>query len=379
MVDSVNVSLICMPFQIAIGPNIRKSPFFDATVADGVASFSVYNHMLIPAHFGDPEREYDRLIHGAAMWDVAAQRQVQLAGPDAGELAQYLTARDIRDTQPGQCKYVPLCDHDGKLINDPVLLKHADHKFWISIADSDIALWASAIAAERGFDVQVSEPDVSPLAVQGPQAAHVVADIFGDWVHDLEYFWFREAELDGIPLIVARSGWSKQGGFELYLQDALRGTDLWNHVKAAGEPYNFGPGAPSDVERIESGLLSYGADADTHANPLELGLRKFVDLDCEDDFVGKAALKKIVAEGIRRRRVGLILSGARMSQNAHPCPVCLDGNKVGTMSERVYSPRLKKNIALAVIEADIRDSQNGLTVDTGNDLRKAKISALPFC
>jgi aminomethyltransferase len=368
-----------VPFQIAIGPNIRKSPFFDATVADGVASFSVYNHMFIPAHFGDPEGEYDRLIHGVAMWDVAVQRQVQLKGPDAGELAQYLTARDIRDTQPGQGKYVPLCDHDGRLINDPVLLKHAVDKYWLSIADSDIALWASAIAAERGFDVQVSEPDVSPLAVQGPKAADVVADIFGDWVHDLEYFCFREAELDGIPLIVARSGWSKQGGFELYLQDALRGTDLWNHVKTTGLPYDIGPGAPNDVERIESGLLSYGTDADKHANPLELGLGKFVDLECEDDFVGKAALKEVVAEGIKRRRVGLFLSGGRISQNAHPCPVCLDGNKVGTMSECVFSPRLKKNIALALIEADISDGQNGLTVDIGNDPRKAKISALPFC
>lgn len=368
-----------MPFQIAIGPNIRKSPFFDATVADGVASFSVYNHMLIPAHFGDPEGEYDRLTGGVVMWDVAAQRQVQLAGPDAGALAQYLTARDIRDTQRGQCKYVPLCDHDGRLINDPVLLKHADDKFWLSVADSDIALWASATAAERGLDVKVSEPDVSPLAVQGPRATPVIADMFGDWVRDLDYFWFREAELDGIPLIVARSGWSKQGGFELYLQDARRGTDLWNHVKAAGEPYDIGPGAPSDVERIESGLLSYGADADKDANPLELGLAKFVNLDCEDDFVGKAALKKIVADGVRRRRVGLILSGGRVPQNAHPYPVWLDGKKVGTMSERVYSPRLKKNIALALLEADISDDQQGLTVDTGNDPRNATIADLPFC
>ncbi len=368
-----------MPFHIAIGPNIRKSPFFDATVADGVTSFSVYNHMLIPSHFGDREREYDRLIRGVVMWDVGAQRQVQLAGPDAADLVQYLAARDIADMQPGQGKYVPLCDHDGRLINDPVLLKHAEDKFWLSIADSDISLWASAIAAERSFDVQVSEPDVSPLAVQGPMAGDVVAELFGEWVHDLGYFSFRDTELYGIPLTIARSGWSRQGGFEMYLHDALRGTDLWNHVKLAGKPYDIGPGAPSDVERIESGLLSYGADADKQANPFELGLSKYVDLDCEDDFVGKAALRKIIAEGFRRRRVGLILSGDRMPQNEHPCPVYLDGNVTGTMSECVYSPRVKKNIALALIEADISDSQKGLTVDTGNGQRNATIAVLPFC
>lgn len=368
-----------MPFQIAVGPNIRKSPYFDATVVDGVASFSVYNHMFIPAHFGNPEKEYDRLINGVAMWDVAAQRQVELTGPDAGKLAQYMTARDISGAKTGQGKYVPLCDHNGILINDPVLLKLAEDRFWLSIADSDIKMWATAIAAERNFDVEVSEPDVSPLAVQGPQAIEVVASLFGDWVRELKYFWFKETELDGIPLVVARSGWSKQGGFELYLRDGSYGVDLWNRVKAAGKPFDIGPGAPNDVERIESGLLSYGADADTTANPFELGLGEFVNLDRKDDFVGKQALKKIVDDGIRRRRVGLILSGDRITQNEHPCPVTLGGDVAGTMSETVYSPRLDKNIAIAMIRADIDDEQDGLMVDTGNGRRDAVIADLPFC
>ncbi|MCP5040792.1 MAG: glycine cleavage system protein T, partial [bacterium] len=174
---------------------------------------------------------------------------------------------------------------------------------WLSIADSDILLWAGAIAAERGLDVRVTEPDASPLGVQGPRADDVVADLFGDWVRELKYFWFRETELDGIPILLARSGWSKQGGFELYLRDAGRGTDLYNRVKEAGAPYGIGPGAPSDVERVESGLLSYGSDARFGVNPFEAGLGAFVDLDRDDNFAGKAALQRIVNEGVKRRRV----------------------------------------------------------------------------
>jgi len=209
-----------MTFSIGIGPNIRKSPYFDATVRDGVRSFSVYNHMYIPAHFGDPDAEYDRLLDGVAMWDVAAQRQVQLLGPDAGKLAQYLTPRNLAKTRVGQGRYVPLCDHDGWIINDPVLLKLDENRFWLSVADSDIHLWAAALGRENGWDVAVSEPDVSPLAIQGPKAEEVVAMLFGDRVRAFRYFGFEETTLDGIPLVLARSGWSKQGGFELYLQDA---------------------------------------------------------------------------------------------------------------------------------------------------------------
>jgi glycine cleavage system aminomethyltransferase T len=248
-------------FSIHIGPNIRTSPYFEATVADGVRSFSVYNHMAIPGHFGDPEAEYDRLLNGVAMWDVAAQRQVQLEGPDAMALAQLLTPRNLAGTKVGQGRYVPMCDHDGWLINDPVLLPLSDTCVWLSIADSDIALWAAAIGRERGLDVTVSEPDVSPLAIQGPKAMDVAEVLFGDLgAGALKYFQFREAELDGIPLIVARSGWSKQGGVELYLRDGGRGTELWHRVKEAGAPFGIGPGAPNDIERLESGLISYGAD-----------------------------------------------------------------------------------------------------------------------
>ena len=368
-----------MSFTMSIAPNVNKSPFFDATIADGVASFAIYNHMYMPTNFGDPGGEYDRLINGVVMWDVACERQVELSGPDAGILAQYLTPRNLSGIESGQGKYVPLCAYDGMLINDPILLKLSDTQYWLSIADSDIHLWVGAIAAERNLDVEISQPDVSPLAVQGPKAADVIAELFGDWVRQLKYFWFRETDLDGIPLLVVRSGWSKQGGFELFLRDGSRGMDLWNRVKAAGKSYGIGPGAPNDIERIESGLLSYGTDADEQTNPFEAGLGKYVDLDRDDDFIGKSALQKLFNDGIKRRRVGLLLSGDRIAQNPHPYPVRLDSELVGTLSETVYSPRMQTNIAIALINADVDQDETRLLVDTGYDVREATIAALPFC
>jgi glycine cleavage system aminomethyltransferase T len=368
-----------MSFELAVGCNIRKSPYFDATVADGVVSFSVYNHMFAPAHFGDPEVHYRALFDSVVMWDVACERQVELAGPDAERLIRYLTTRDISGTTIGQGRYVPLCDYDGNLINDPVLLKLSDDCFWLSIADSDILLWAQAISAERGLDVRVSEPDASPLGVQGPRADDVVADLFGDWVRELKYFWFRETDLDGIPILLARSGWSKQGGFELYLRDARRGTELYDRVKEAGAPYGIVPGAPSDIERVESGLLSYGADARYNVNPFEAGLGTFVDLDRDDEFVGKAALQRIAEEGVRRRRVGFVIGGDRIRGISEWHDIRLGQDIVGAVTEAVYSPRLEQNIAVGMLATGIADNEQQLETDFGDGRRSATVSKLPFC
>ena len=368
-----------MSFEIALGCNIRKSPYFDATVADGVKSFSVYNHMLAPAHFGDPEAQYRALLENVIMWDVACERQVELAGPDAERLVRYLTPRDITGMAIGQGKYVPICNYDGYLINDPVLQKLSDNCFWLSIADSDVLLWAGAIANERGLNVRVSEPDASPLGVQGPRADDLVAELFGEWVRELKYFWFQETELDGIPILLARSGWSKQGGFELYLRDAGRGTELYNRVKKAGVPYGIVPGAPSDIERVESGLLSYGADARYGVNPFEVGLGAFMNLERDDDFVGKAALLRIVQEGIRRRRVGFVIGGDRISGITEWQDVNLGGSVVGTVTEAVYSPRLEQNIAVGMLASEIPDDERQLKTDFGDGPRSATVCELPFC
>ena len=365
-------------FGITPSARLRPSPFFDATVAEGVTAFTTYNHMLMPTSYGRPEEEYWRIINGVSQWDVAVERQVQIEGPDAARLVQLLSPRKLTNIKIGQGKYVPLCDHDGTLINDPILLKLNDNKFWFSIADSNIWFWARAIAAERKLNVRVTEPDVSPLALQGPKAVDVTASLFGDWVRDLRYFWFRETTLHGIPVVLARSGWSKQGGYEIYLMDGSRGTELWNLVKEAGKPWDIGPGAPNPCERIESGLLSYGGDSDGQTNPFEVRMSQYVDLDVQDDVVGIQALRRIVKEGVRRQQLGVVLEGEKPTElGFHWHGIHSGGDKVGDMTNCVWSYRLKKNIGFALVSADCKAGDK-VTVNKLGVTIQGQLTELPF-
>lgn len=365
-------------FQIFPTTRLRPSPFYAAAVAEGMTAASVYNRMILPTSYGHPEEEYWRLINGVSMWDVGVERQVQLRGRDAGRLAQILCPRDLTRCKVGQGKYVALCNHNGILINDPILLKLADDLYWLSIADSDMWLWARAIAAERRLDVEVSEPDVSPLAVQGPMAENVVASIFGDWVRGLKYFWFRETEIAGIPVAVARSGWSKQGGFEIYLRDGKKGAQLWNLVKEAGRPWDIGPGAPATAERVESGLVNCGGDTDDTTNPFEVRLSGFVDLHVPDDVIGIKALRAIAAAGPARHQLGVVLEGDA------PAPLGFswqdirkEDKKVGDLTNCVWSPRMKANIGFALISVDCKPGET-VVIDRPQGQVAARLVELPF-
>jgi aminomethyltransferase len=368
-----------MPAHFTPSPRVHRSPFFDATIAAGVTSFTVYNHMYMPTGYGDPIAEYWRLIRGVTMWDVACERQVELAGSDAGRLAQILCPRKLERMRPGQGWYVPICDHKGILLNDPILLKLAEDRYWLSIADGDLLLWAKAVAAERSLEVTVTEPDASPLAVQGPKAIEVIVDLFGDDARSMGYFRFRETELDGIPLVLARSGWSKQGGFELYLRDGSRGTDLWNIIKQAGAPYDIGPGCPSGIERVESGLLSYGGDTDAETNPFEVRMGKYVDIDAPDDTIGIRALRVIHDRGPQRHQLGIEFdSPEKMPLFDLHSPVFRDATPVGKMTTNTWSPRLEKNIGICLVWTDVQPGDT-VTAQLPNGKRlHGETRELPF-
>lgn len=365
-------------FSVFPTARLRPSPFYRAALAEGMATASIYNHMILPASYGQGEDEYWRLINGVSQWDVGVQRQVQIKGPDAGRLVQILCPRDMSNCKVGQGKYVPLCNHRGTVVNDPIVLKLAEDLYWFSIADSDIWLWAGTIAAERGLDVDISEPDVSPMALQGPKAEDVVAHVCGDWVRDIKYFWFRETEIEGIPVAVQRSGWSKQGGFEIYLRDGAKGTQLWNIFKEAGKPWGIGPGGPTTPERTESGLVSIGGDTDAQTNPFEVRLGKYVNLDVADDVVGIKALRKIHAQGPERHQLGVILDGMLPDPFGFSWEdICVGGTKVGSLTNCVWSPRLQANIGYALIS---RDQQAGREIEVmrAHGAVKGKLVPLPF-
>lgn len=367
-----------MGFGLGIGTRIRKSPYFDATVAAGVTHFSTYNHTFMPVSYGDQLGEYWRLVEGVTMWDVACQRQIELRGPDASTLAQAVVCRDLSETAVGQGKYTPMVDHSGRLINDPLTLRVDEDRWWISLADSDMLYWCRAIAAERRLDVEVGEPDVSPLAVQGPRAEDVIAALFGDWIRDIRYFWYRPTEVEGIPLQLGRAGWSKQGGFELYLMDGSRGTDLWDLVAEAGRPFGIAPGTPNYIERIESALLSYRGDTLDDSDPFEARLGKFVDLDSRVDFIGREALLAIRERGLRRELVGLVIEGADLEGPQDPWPVNHRDSAVGTVRAAAFSPRLDENIALAIVDVPANLPGTELSVETRQGRRGATVADIPF-
>lgn len=362
--------------MISPSPRVRPSPYFDVTVEEGVTAFTSYNHMLMPVSFGDPDAEYDRLINGVSMWDVAAERQVELNGPDAARLAQRLCARNLANMPINMGWYVAICDERGTLINDPILLKLEEDRYWLSIADSDVKLWARAVAAAERMNVGVFEPDVSPLAIQGPKAVDVAEALFGPWVRELKYFEVREARLDDIPLMVARSGWSKQGGFELYLNDGALGPALWQRVKEAGAPWGIGPGSPNQSERVESGLLSYGTDTDDDTNPFEVRMGRFVDLEC--DYIGVEALRRIKEEGPRRKQVGLKLDEGEPRKTITRWAAAHNGNTpAGHMTTNVWSPRLQRNIGLGLIPTEVEKGEI-LQVSIDGEILEAEVCGLPF-
>ena len=365
--------------DFGFGTQIRKSPFFDATVKWGAKDFSVYNHMYIPRDFGNPEENFWNLINDAILCDVAVERQVQIKGPDASKFVQMMSPRDLSKMQVGQCKYVILTNQEGGVLNDPILLKVEEDCYWFSLADSDILFWAQGLNVNSNFDVQISEPDVSPLQLQGPKSRDIMVKVFGDKILDLKYYWFKRFTINGINLVVSRTGWSSELGYEIFLLNSKQGNDLYNHLMKIGEPMGLRPGHTSTIRRIEGGMLSYHADMTINTNPLELGLDKYVDLDKDFNFVGKEALISILDKGIDRKQVGIIIDDDPMlGPNTRFWDIYVDDSVVGKVTSAVYSPRLKKNIALGMIKVDYSNLGQVLTVDSGTKKLHAVVSQKPF-
>jgi len=368
-----------MQQEFGFGTQIRKSPYFEATVRWGATGFSVYNHMYIPRDFGNPEQNFWSLVNDAILCDVAVERQVEITGPDAAKFTQLLTPRDLSNCAVGQCKYVLLTNAEGGILNDPILLRLGENHFWLSLADSDILLWAQGVALNSGLDVQIREPDVSPLQLQGPQSGKIMTALFGDSIADLKYYWLREYELDGIPLIISRTGWSSELGYELYLLDGSRGDELWEKIMEVGAEYGLKPGHTSTIRRIEGGMLSYHADMDINTNPFELGLDRLVDLDMEADFIGKAALKRIREEGIKRKQVGVIIDGPTLTHpNTRFWSLEKHGQVVGKVTSAVYSPRVEMNIALAMVDINYADLGTTFDIDVPSGRTTATVVQKPF-
>ncbi len=371
---------------ILLYTRIRKSPYFYASRQHGVARYSVYNHTYHPRHYGDPVEEYWKLVNGVTMWDVGVEKQIQIKGPDAFDLANTIVPRDLHKCAVGQCKYVFITAPDGGILNDPVLLRVEEDEFWLSLADSDVNLYALGIAAARGMDVSVREIDVAPVQVQGPNAKKVLVDLFGDKVLEVPYYGLMKAELDGMRVVVSRTGYTGEIGYEIYLYDASRhGQSLWNAVLEAGKPHGMEVIGPCHIRRIEGGILAFGADMWYENNPFEVGYHYtwMVDLEQEADFMGKAALAKIKAEGVTQKLVGVDIGGEPLgtyidNEMIDFFPVHADGRQVGRVTSACYSPRLEKNIGFAMLPVGFTELGAELEVETPpSGMVKATVVPMP--
>jgi aminomethyltransferase len=370
----------------------RKSPYFEATLRWGVTSFQPYNHILMPQVFSSEEDECENLRKNVCLWDVSCERQIEVSGEDALELADMLTPRNVSGMKIGEARYVVLTDEEGMVINDPLLLKIDENRYWFSIADQDMLWWIKGLALGRGLKVRVSELDVSPLAVQGPKSLPLMKELFGDWVEELKYFSFRQTDLDGIPMVLCRSGWSPERGYELFLQDSSRGDELWEKVMAAGQKYGIKPGRPNLIRRVEGGMLSFGVDVTPEHNVLELGLPpKWTGPDKAADFLGKAAIKSLLESGGPKKRiVGLELKAhdeKSAARNLGPLMkpwnvLAADAGSdtvVGKVTSLVFSPVMGTHIAIATLMDEASGPGTEVRIDTAcGGYRTAVVRKLPF-
>ena len=362
------------------GPWYRRSPFFEKTLAAGCSAYDIYNHMYLPGYYADPVEEYWALLNGVTLWDVGVERIVEITGPDASAFTNSLTCRDLTKCAVGQGKYVLITADDGGIVNDPVLLRVEENRWWLALADSDAGLWARGVAIHSGLDVTVREPDVHPVQVQGPKSKDVIRTMFGDAVADLRYYWAAEAELDGIPVVISRTGWTGEVGYEIYLRDGSRGGELWETIMEAGAPYNIRPIAPCEARRIEAGIFNYNSDFTLENNPFEVtGLERLVEAQ-EADYIGKAALERIRERGVTRKLVGIEAPGdPSFFEITDARPALAGGQRVGRVTDLVWSPRLQRNIGYVWVPAELVAPGNDLEIEWSNGERTpAKTAAIPF-
>ena len=365
-------------FPIVKSRRLRSTPYTDRIEAHGVSSYTVYNHMLLPASFKSLESDYHHLKEFVQVWDVAAERQVEITGKDSAKLVQLMTCRDLSKSKVGKCYYSPLVDQEGFLVNDPIINKLAEDRWWISIADSDVIFFAKGIASGNKFEVEIKEPNVNILAVQGPLAENLMAKLFGEEIRDLKFFNFKYFNYKEHKYFIARSGWSKQGGFEVYVEDDIAGQDLYDYLFEFGKEFNIRPGCPNLIERIESALLSYGNDFDNRDNPFEANFDKFVDLDSDVNFLGKEKLKKIQQDGITRKLMGVKIDSNKIDMYCEKTLFDDKNNIVGYVRSATYSPTFKKVIGIAMINKPYWNSKDQFKIDIDERIFVGTVCDLPF-
>ena len=365
-------------YSIAKSRRIRSTPYTSRLEKQGVTAYTVYNHMLLPAAFGSIEDSCNHLKKEVQVWDVSAERQVEISGKDAAKLVQLMTCRDLSKSKIGRCYYCPIIDDNGNLVNDPVILKLAEDRWWISIADSDVIFFAKGLASGNNFEVKIFEPNVDIIAIQGPKSFGLMEKVFGKKIIELKFFGFNYFDFGGAKHLIAQSGWSKQGGYEVYVQNTEAGLKLYDHLFEIGKEFNIKPGCPNLIERIESGLLSHGNDMDNGDNPYECGFDKYINIDSDVIFLGKEKLKKIKSEGIKRKLMGVKLDLDAISLTGSLNLTDDQNNIIGELRSACYSPYFKKVIGIAMMKKSHWNVDQDVKAGINGVICSGKVCDLPF-
>ncbi len=365
-------------YSIAKSRRIRSTPYTSRIEKQGVTAYTSYNHMLLPAAFGSLEESYHHLKENVQVWDVAGERQVEISGKDSAKLVQLMTCRDLSKSKVGRCYYCPIIDDNAGLINDPVILKLDEQRWWVSIADSDVILFAKGLAIGNKFDVKIFEPDVNIIAVQGPKSFKLMEKIFGKKITEMKFFGFDYFEFTGAKHLIAKSGWSKQGGYEIYVESTKSGLALYDKLFEVGKEFDVKPGCPNLIERIESGLLSYGNDIDNNDNPLECGLDKYVNLDTNVNFLGKEKLKEVKKNGIIKKLMGVIIDAKEINVSKSIDLINEKNLKIGELRSGVYSPHFQKVIGIAMLNKPHFVISQTFKISINDSIFEGKVCDLPF-
>jgi glycine cleavage system aminomethyltransferase T len=376
--------------KMLISQRLRKSPYFHLSQEAGCWCYTTYNHMYHPRAYLRPEeggllKEHEYLTQHVTMWNVAVERQIQVKGPGAAKLVDMVITRSVAKIKPGRARYVILCNRQGGIINDPVLLRLAEDEFWFSLSDTDVGLYLQGVNAFGGYDCEISEIDVAPVQIQGPKSVDLMTKLFGEAVRELPYYGLMESELKRCKVVVSQTGFSTEKGYEIFLFDATENAEtLWHAVLEAGEEFNLKVIAPGHIRRIEAGILSYGQDMDIETNPYQVGLDWQVDLD-KEAFVGKEALQRIVAEGVSHKLAGIRMGGEVIDWYPADFYLVYDEageQAVGYITSAFYSPTQGCNIGYAMLPTPLTEIGTKLKVrlpdEYARELVWAEVAKTPF-
>ncbi len=388
------------PVELLISTRVRKSPYWHLSHKAGCWRATVYNRVYHPRGYVRPEDggamvEYSAIVNHVTMWNVAVERQIQVIGPDAEKFVNYVITRDATRIEPMHAKYVILCNQQGGVLNDPVLLRLSDDEFWFSLADSDIMLWLQGVNADNRYNVKISEIDVSPLQIQGPKSLALMTDLIGQEINHIPYYGLLEGQIAGRDVVVSQSGFSGENGYEIYLRDAtLYAEDLWNTILDIGKKHSLMVIAPAHHRRIAAGILSWGQDMDFETLPFQCNLGYQVPRNKKTEYVGKEALENVrkqMEEGntpFKTTLVGMEFGGKQIDDYAPDFWLISGhegGDPIGYVTSPWYSPELETNIAMGYVPCGMHSVGTKLQIHLPDEYAEtpgfpvmAKVVEIPF-